>query len=62
MEHIANIGWTVLPLSLYSLDLVFSDFYLFEPMKYGLHGQHFPSNNAIKAVVKKWIISTGADL
>jgi len=46
MEHVANCGWTILPHPLYSLDLVFPDFYLFGPMKDGLHGQHFPSNSA----------------
>ena len=38
-----------------------SDFHLFGPMKGGLHGQHFPRNNAIIAAVKQWVTSIGAD-
>jgi len=30
-------------------------------MKDGLHGQHFPSSDAIVAAVKQWITSAGAD-
>jgi len=61
MEHIANLGWTILQHPLYSLDLVPSDFHLFGSMKYGLRGQYFPSNYAVIAAVQQWIISTGAD-
>jgi len=46
VEHIANLGWTVLPHPPYSPDLAPSDFHLFGPMKDGLRGQHFPSNEA----------------
>jgi len=46
MEHIDNLGWTVLPHPLYSLDLAPSDFHLFGAKKDGLHGQHFPSNDS----------------
>jgi hypothetical protein len=35
-----------------------ADFHLFGPMKNGLHGKHFPSNNAFVRVVKQW---AGAD-
>jgi len=45
VEHIANLGWTVLPHPPYSPDLAPSDFHMFGPMKDGLHGQHFPSND-----------------
>ena len=38
MEHIAILGWTVLPHSLHSPNLVPSDFHLFGPMKDRLHG------------------------
>jgi len=31
-------------------------------MKDGPHGQHFPSNDAIIAAVKQWVISTGVDI
>ena len=43
IEHTANVGWLVLPHSLYSLDLVPSDFHPFKPMKDGLCEQYFPS-------------------
>ena len=38
-----------------------SDFHLFGPMKDGLRGQHFPSNDAVKRAVKQWATSVGAD-
>ena len=47
MEHIVNFGWTFVPHRPYSLDLAPSDFHLFGPMKDGLCGQHFSSNDAI---------------
>jgi len=31
-------------------------------MKDGPHGQHFPSNDAIIAAAKQWVISTGVDI
>jgi len=43
------------------LDLATSDYHLFRPMKDGLHGQNFPTNNAIIAAVKQWGTSTGID-
>ena len=61
VEHIVNLGRTVVPHPLYSLDLAPSDFHLFGPMKDGLCGQHFPSNNAIIRAVKQWVTSAGAD-
>ena len=61
VEHIVKLGWTVLPHPSYSLDLAPSDFHLFRPMKDGLCGQHFPSNNVIIAAVKQWTTSAGAD-
>ena len=53
MEHTANLGWTALPHPPYSPDLAPSDFRLFELMKGGLRGQHFPSNCAVIAAVKQ---------
>ena len=47
VEHVANLGWTVLPHPPYSPDLATSDFHLFGPMKDGLRGQHFRSNDAV---------------
>ena len=61
LEHTANLCWTILPYPPSSLDLLPSDFHLFGPVKDGLHGQHFPSNDAIIAAVKQWVTSAGAD-
>jgi len=61
VEHIANLGWTGLPHPPYSPDLAPSDFHLFGPMKDGLCGQHFPSNDAVVRAVKQWATSDGAD-
>jgi hypothetical protein len=61
VEHIVNLGWTVKPHPLHSPDLAPFDFHLFRPMKFGLRGQHFPSNNAVTRAVKQWATSTGAD-
>lgn len=47
--------------SAYSPVLIPFDFYLLMVMKYGLCGEHFPSNDVTIAVVKQWVISTGAD-
>ena len=61
VENIANLGWTVLPHPPYSPDLAPSNFHLFGPMKDGLRGQHFPSNDVIVRAVKQWATSAGAD-
>ena len=61
VEHIVNLGWTALQHPPYSPDLAPSDFHLFGPMKDGLCGQHFPSNDAILRAVKQWATSAGAD-
>jgi len=61
VEHIAKLGWTVLPHPPYSPDLAPSDFHLFGPMKDGLRGQHFPSKDAVVQAVKQWATSAGAD-
>ena len=57
MENVANLGLPVLPHPLYSPNLLPSDFRLFGPMKDGLHGQHFPSYNTIRAAVKQCVTS-----
>ena len=54
LEHIVNLGWTVILHPPYSLDLALSDFCLFGPMKDGLRGQHFPSYAAIVQAVEQW--------
>ena len=61
MEHVANLGWTVLPHPQYNLDLVPSCFHLFRPMEGDLCGQHFLSNDIVTADVKQWVTSAGAD-
>jgi len=57
VEHIVNLGWTVVPRPPYSPDLASSDFHPFGPMKEGLRGQHFPSNDAVVQAVKQWATS-----
>jgi len=52
MEHIANLGWAVLPWPQYSLDFVPYDFHLFGLMKDRLNGQHLLSNSTIMAAMK----------
>ena len=47
VEHIVNLGWTVVPYPPYSPDLAPSDFHLFGLRKVGLREQHFPSYDAI---------------
>ena len=61
VEHIVNRGWTVVPHPPYSLDLAPSDFHLFGLMKDGLHGQHFPSNDAVVRAVNQCATSAGAE-
>ena len=60
MEHIADLGWTVLPHPVYSLDMGPSDFYLFGPIKDELCGQYFPINNAFIGTEKQGVTSTGS--
>ena len=38
-----------------------SDFHLFGPMKVGLRGQYFPSNDAVVRAVKQWATAACAD-
>lgn len=61
MDHIANLGWIGLSHTPYRLDLTPPVFYLFGTMKDGLHGQNFPSNDAVIVSAKHWVTSTGAD-
>ena len=60
LEYLVSLGWAVLPHSPYSLDLAPSDFQLLRPMKDGLHGEHFTSNDIIMTAVNQWVFSTGA--
>jgi len=61
IDNITDLGWTDLQNPLCSLDLASSDFHLFRLMKHGLCGQHFLSNDPIKAAAEQWVTSTGAD-
>jgi len=61
VEHIVNLGWTVVLHPPYSPDLALSDFYLFSLMKDRLRGQHFPSYDTVVRAVKWWATSAGAD-
>jgi hypothetical protein len=61
VEHIVNLGWTVVSHPPYSPDLVPSDFHPFWPMNDGLHGQHFPSNDTVIQALKQWATSAGGD-
>jgi len=61
MKHIASLGCSVLPHSLYSPVLAPSECHLYRPMKDGLCGLHFPSNDFIIAAVKQRVTSSGTD-
>ena len=61
MKHIVSLGWTVIPHPPYSPDLAPSDFHLFGPIKDELHGQHFPSYDAIVRAMKQCTTSAGTD-
>ena len=61
VEHIFNLGRTVVPHPPYCPDLAPSDFHLFGPIKDGVRGQHFPSNDAVVRAVKQWATSAGAN-
>ena len=53
IEHIASLGWTVLPYPQDTLDLLPPDFHVSGMMKNGLHGQQFSGNSAMIAAVKR---------
>ena len=52
---IASFGWTTLPHPPESPDLAPSDYHLFGPMKEGLRGKHYSSDEEVKSVLKKWL-------
>ena len=54
-ETIASFGWITLPLPPYSPDLEPSDYHPFGPMKKGLRGKHYSSDEEVKSVVKRWL-------
>ena len=55
MEAIILFGWTVIPHLLYSPDLAPSDNQLFGPMKEGLRGNRYGSDNEVKTAVLNWL-------
>ena len=54
-EAIILFGWTVIPHLLYSPDLARSDYQLFGPMKEGLRGNRYGSDNEVKTAVLNWL-------
>ncbi|KAF6028815.1 hypothetical protein EB796_012879 [Bugula neritina] len=56
-EEITRHGWTTLPHPPYSPELAPSDFHLFGPMKEGLRGQRFSTDEEVKTAVRSWLRS-----
>ena len=54
-EIISSFGWTTISHPPYSPDLAPSDFHLFGPLKKGLRGRHFSSDEEVKTAVRKWL-------
>ena len=58
---IASFGWTMVTHPPYSPDLAPSDYHLFGPLKEGVRGQHFTSDQEVKNTVRKWLKVQPAD-
>lgn len=54
-EHIAKLGWIVLPHPPYSPDLAPSDFHLFGPMKNFIRGRRFADDEEVIHEVTTWL-------
>ena len=54
-EVIASFGWTTVTHPPYSPDLAPSDYHRFEPLKEGVRGQHFTSDQEVKNAVRNWL-------
>ena len=54
-ETINSFGWTTLLHHPYSLNLAPSDYHLFSPMKEGLRGRYYVSDEEVKTTQKKWL-------
>ena len=54
-EVIASFGWTTVTHPPYSPDLAPSDYHLFGPLKEGVTGQHFTSDQEVKNAVRNWL-------
>ena len=55
MEAIISFGWTVISHLLYSPDLAPSYYHLFGPMKEGLRGNRYGSDNEVETAVMNWL-------
>ena len=60
-EVIASFGWTTVTHPPYSPDLAPSDYHLFGPLKEGVRGQHFTSDQEVKHAVRNWLKMQPAD-
>ena len=60
-EVIASFGWTTVTHPPYSPDLAPSDYHLFGPLKEGVRGQHFTSDQEVKHAVRNWLKMQLAD-
>ena len=60
-EVIAFFGWTRVTHPPYSPDLAPSDYHLFGPLKEGVRGQHFTSDQEVKNAVRNWLKMQPAD-
>jgi hypothetical protein len=54
-KAITQLGWMVLPHPPYSPSLAPSDFQLFRPLKDGVPGRKFESDNDLVRTVKTWL-------
>ena len=61
LELIENFGWEVVPHPPYSPDLAPSEYNLFRPLKYHLHGTKFSDNEAVKEICREWLKSQPRD-
>jgi hypothetical protein len=55
-------GWKLLSHPSYSLDLVPSDYHLFEPLKDHLRVHHYETDEAVQEAVRRWLRGAGTDL
>ena len=58
---IASFEWTTVTHPPYSPDLAPSDYHLFGPLKEGVRGQHFTSDQEVKHAVRNWLKMQPAD-
>ena len=58
---IASFGWMTVTHPPYSPILALSDYHLFGPLKEGVRGQRFTSDQEVKNPVKNWLKMQPAD-